>query len=125
MKLEHIAIAVSNSSEIKDFYKGFLGMEEVRNFVLNEDLSQKIFGIPKETLVVLLQKEDLVLEVFLLDEPLKKGFNHICFTISDREELVKAAGQNDYEVIRIERDYSDLIFIKDHSGNTFEIKEIK
>ena len=72
-----------------------------------------------------MQKEDLVLEVFLLDEPLKKGFNHICFSVADREGLVKIAGQNDYEIIRIERDYSDLIFIKDHSGNTFEMKEMK
>ena len=125
MKLEHIAIAVNNPSEIKDFYKGLLGMKEVRSFILNEDLAQKIFGIQKETPVVLLQKEDLVLEVFLLDESLKNGFNHICFSMADREELVKAANQNNYEVIRIERDFSDLVFIKDHSGNTFEIKEIK
>jgi len=123
MKLEHIAIAVSNPSEIKDFYKGLLGMEEVRSFILNERLSQKIFGISKETPVTLLQKDDLVLEVFILDEPLKKGYNHICFAVDDREELVKMALMNNYELTRIERDLSDLIFIKDHSGNIFEVKE--
>lgn len=124
MKLEHIAIAVKNAAEIEAFYKGLLGMEEVRNFILKEDLAQKIFGIQKETAVVLLQKEDLVLEVFLSKEPMKKNFNHICIAVADREKLMKAAAQLNYEVIRIKRDYSDLIFIKDLRGNPFEIKEI-
>lgn len=124
MKLEHIAIAVKNAAEIEAFYKGLLGMEEVRNFILKEDLAQKIFGIQKETAVVLLQKESLFLEVFLSSEPMKKSFNHICIAVADREKLMKAAAQQNYEVIRIKRDYSDLIFIKDLRGNPFEIKEI-
>lgn len=124
MKLEHIAIAVKNAAEIEAFYKGLLGMEEVRNFILKEDLAQKIFGIQKETAVVLLQKESLFLEVFLSSEPMKKSFNHICIAVADREKLMKAAAQLNYEVIRIKRDYSDLIFIKDLRGNPFEIKEI-
>jgi catechol 2,3-dioxygenase-like lactoylglutathione lyase family enzyme len=123
MKLEHIAIAVNNPSEISDFYKGLLGMEEVRSFILKEKLSQKIFSIPKETPVTLLQKDDLVLEIFLLDEPLKKGYNHICIAVDEREKLVKAAARKKFEVTKIEREFSDLIFIKDHSGNIFEIKE--
>jgi catechol 2,3-dioxygenase-like lactoylglutathione lyase family enzyme len=123
MKLEHIAIAVTNPSEIEIFYKGLLGMEEVRSFILNEKLSQKIFSIPKETPVTLLQKDDLVLEIFLLDEPLKKGYNHICIAVDEREKLVKAAARKKFEVAKIERELSDLIFIKDHSGNIFEVKE--
>ena len=123
MKLEHIALSVKNTSEIEAFYKDILGMKEVRNFVLNENLAEKIFGIPQETAVVLLQKEDLVLEIFLSDEPRVKSFNHICIAVADREKLMKVVNQNNYEVIRIERDYSDLVFIKDNSGNTFEIKE--
>ena len=123
MKLEHIAIAVNNPSEISDFYKGLLGMEEVRSFILKEKLSQKIFGIQKETPVTLLQKDDLVLEIFLLNEPLKKGYNHICIAVDNREELVKIAAMNNCDITRIERDFSNLIFIKDHSGNIFEVKE--
>ena len=124
MKLEHIALSVKSTVEIEAFYKGLLGMEEVRNFVLNENLAKRIFGIQQKTAVVLLQKEDLVLEVFLSAEPLKKSFNHICIAVTDREKLVKVANHNNYEVIQIKRDYSDLIFIKDNSRNTFEIKEI-
>lgn len=41
----------------------------------------------------------------------------------NREELVAKAEQNNYKCIRIEREISDLIFVKDKSGNIFEIKE--
>ncbi len=124
MKLEHIGLTISESKEIKDFYINILGMREVKTFVLNKILAQKIFGINKNTSAFFLQKNDLFLEIFVTDEKLKQGFNHICLTIKDRETLVTKAEAQNYECIRIERDIFDLIFIKDKSGNIFEIKEM-
>ena len=124
MKLEHIGLTISESKEIKDFYINILGMREVKTFVLNKILAQKIFGINKNTSAFFLQKNDLFLEIFVTDEKLKQGFNHICLTIKDRETLVTKAEAQNYECIRIERKLSDLIFIKDKSGNIFEIKEM-
>ncbi len=124
MKLEHIGLTISESKEIKDFYINILGMREVKTFILNKILAQKIFGINKNTSAFFLQKNDLFLEIFVTDEKLKQGFNHICLTIKDRETLVTKAEAQNYECIRIERDIFDLIFIKDKSGNIFEIKEM-
>ncbi len=98
-------------------------MREVNFFVLNKTLAQKIFGINKNTSAFFLQKNDLFLEIFVTDEKLKQVFNHICLTIKDRETLATKAEAQNYECIRIERDIFDLIFIKDKSGNIFEIKE--
>ena len=123
MKLEHIAITVSEPVDIKDFYLDILGMKEVKNFVLNKVLAYKIFGINKETSVFLLQKEDIYLEVFVTPEQKKQNFEHICLAVNDRETLVKNSLKQNYECIRIERDLFDLVFIKDKSGNIFEIKE--
>jgi len=123
MKLEHIALTISEAKEIKDFYINILGMREVKTFVLNKILAQKIFSIQKDLHVFYLQKNDLFLEIFITDEKVKKGFDHICFATKDRETLVATAEAQNYECIRIERDISDLIFIKDKSGNIFEIKE--
>ncbi len=123
MKLNHIALTVNNLSEIEKFYKGILGMNEIKHFVLKENLARKIFGFEKETPAFLLQKDQLFFEIFVLPEPLDKGFNHICLSFANRNELVNEAKENNYEVIRIERENFDLIFIKDSSGNIFEIKE--
>ena len=54
MKLEHIAITISEPADIKDFYLDILGMKEVKNFVLNKVLANKIFSINNETSVYLL-----------------------------------------------------------------------
>ena len=124
MKLEHIAITVSEPADIKDFYLDILGMKEVKKFVLNKVLANKIFGINNETLVFLLQKEDIFLEVFVTPEQKKQSFEHICFAVNNREELVENCLRQNYECIRIERDLFDLVFIKDRSGNIFEIKTI-
>jgi catechol 2,3-dioxygenase-like lactoylglutathione lyase family enzyme len=123
MKLEHIGLTVTDPAEVENFYHDILGMSEVRNFVLEKDLAGRIFGIDKEISVFLLQNEKLLLEIFLLPEQKKQNFDHICISIKNREELIEKAAQNGYEYIRLNRKYADLMFIKDKSGNTFEIKE--
>ncbi len=123
MKLEHIAISVNNSSEIENFYRDILGMNVVKSFTLNKSLAENIFGIEKDISVFLVKKDELILEIFVVAMQDGLGFNHICLAVKNREELVAKAEQNNYKCIRIEREISDLIFVKDKSGNIFEIKE--
>jgi len=123
MKLNHIAITITDVSEIEGFYKNLLGMKDIKQFTLNQNLAKNIFGLKNETTAYLLQKDDLFFEVFVLPESFEKGFNHICISVPDREKLIGQAMQNNYAVTRIEREHFDLIFIKDKSGNIFEIKQ--
>lgn len=124
MKFQHIALSVFDIEEIKNFYINILGMKTVKNFVLKKDLAQRIFNIDQDTPVYVLQKNNLFFELFVSTENLRKGFNHLCISIKNRDELINKSKAANYEYIRIEREYSDLIFIKDKSGNVFEIKEI-
>ncbi len=123
MKLEHIALTITDYNEIKQFYHEILGMIEIRSFILDKDLARNIFGIEEETKIFLLQKDKLLLEIFLTPEQHHHGFNHICISTSHREEIVKRATQHSYKCIRLKRHNSDLIFISDHSGNMFEVKQ--
>jgi len=123
MKLEHIALNISDIEEAKNFYVDILEMKELKNFVLKSELAQKIFNINKDTPAFFLQKDDVFLELFVNDEKLKQGFNHICISVNDRENLVKKSEAKNYNCVRIKRDFSDLIFINDKSGNVFEVKE--
>ncbi len=123
MQLEHIALTVNNKSEINSFYKQILGLEEVKNFVLEESLSAQIFGIQAEIPVFQLKNDQLFLEIFVNPMKQNQGFNHLCFKMKERESFLKKVVENDYECNRIKRAGSDLIFIKDKSKNIFEIKE--
>ena len=124
MKLEHIALSISDYKEIEKFYTNVLGMKQIKNFILRKSLTTKIFGISEDISVFLLQKDKVVFEIFITTEYKKHAFDHICITIKNREEFITKGLLNGYKVIRIEREFFDLIFIKDNDGNIFEIKEM-
>jgi len=123
MKLEHVALVITDPEEIENFYQNILGMTKLKNFTVDRALARRIFGIDKETPICLLQKNELLLELFIRPVPYERGFQHICISIPDREGFVEQAVQKGYECIRLKRTHSDLVFIKDGSGNIFEIKE--
>lgn len=123
MKLEHVALTITDYNEIEHFYHEILGMNEIKSFVLERVLARDIFGIEEETKVFLLQKDKLFLEIFLTPELCVTGFNHMCISITNREEIVEKAIQHSYKCLRLKREYSDMIFITDNSGNIFEVKQ--
>ena len=123
MNLEHIALNVTDPKEVIDFYQNVLGMVERKFFLLEKELAKQFFSISKDTSVYLMQKDELFLELFVVDKSYNQGFNHICIEVKNREDIVSKA-KNSYKCIRREREHFDQIFISDKSGNIFEIKEI-
>ena len=123
MNLEHVALNIADLKEIESFYCEILGMSEIRHFVLDKNLAREIFGIEKETTVYQLKKNEIFLEIFLIPERFEYGFSHLCISISNREEIANKADQNGYSCMRLKRGNSDMIFIKDKSGNIFELKQ--
>ena len=124
MKLAHIALSVSDYKEIEKFYINVLGMKQIKNFVLRKSLAANIFDINEEITVFLLQKDKVIFEIFITTGNRKQAFDHVCISIKNRESFINKVLLNEYQVIRIERELFDLIFIKDKDGNIFEIKEM-
>ena len=125
MKLEHVALSITDPEDINHFYQDILGMEKVKEFVLNKSLADAIFGINRDTEVILLQKELLFLEIFIVDTIPIGHFNHICLAVDDRKAIFEHAEQNGYSAICKKGGNSDLIFLKDKSGSIFELKDKK
>ena len=123
MNLEHVALTITDYNEIEQFYHEILEMNKRKSFVLDKVLARDIFGIEEETKVFLLQKDELLLEIFLAPEQHHHSFNHLCISTSHREEIVKKATQHSYKCLRLKRENSDMIFVTDNSGNIFEIKQ--
>jgi len=121
--LNHIGITINDASEIKDFYQDIIGMEIVNQFTINENLSKQIFEIDRETDVYLMQKDDLIFELFINENSDFRSYNHICINVHSRSNLIKRAENNNYTCIIIPRENFDLIFIKDKLGNIFEVKK--
>ena len=123
MELEHIALVINDPNEVERFYGDLLGMHKVKELQLNRDLSARVFGRDRETTVFQMQRNGLFVELFIAPEKHENSFRHICFSVNEREDFLEMAIQKGYEYIRISRTRSDLVFLKDGSGNMFEIIE--
>jgi len=121
---EHIGITINEENDIQDFYKDLLGLKEIRKFDLYKDLSEKIFGISTPVSVTLLSSNNFFIELFLSKKKQTPVYNHICISVQNRDNIVKKAKSMGFSVTNIKRESrNEILFIKDNSGNIFEIKQ--
>ncbi len=121
--LEHIGITINEESDIDTFYKDLLGLKEERKFELYEDFSEKLFGTGERVPVALLSGEDFFMELFLTERKQTPGYNHICISVENRDDIIAKAKSMGFPVTEIKRESRDaIVFIRDRSGNIFEIK---
>lgn len=120
--LNHIGITINEKADIKNFYADILGFETKDKFTLSKILSKQIFGIDKDTEIVVTAKKNFIMELFIATEANHRNFQHICITVDNRDEVIKKTKKNNYPCTVIKRDTSDIVFIQDRSNNSFEIK---
>ncbi|MEA1874863.1 MAG: VOC family protein [Bacteroidota bacterium] len=124
IKLNHIALNISDVDEVTDFYQDILGFHLEYQFELPVKLSNSIFGINKSVPAYFCKNEQVAFELFVLSVKTNKDVAHICLEIINREELIKQCINKGYKVENIQRDNKpNLLFIWDKSGNCFEIKK--
>jgi len=124
MKLKHIGITINSVDEISGFYENVLEMKKVRSFALDPDFSKQIFNISLSVKVYLMKKDDIEIELFIYHKIKQAYYDHYCLSFKDRQKVIEQAIINGYEIVIKKRIKGDLVIIKDHSGNIFEIKEL-
>ena len=125
MKLEHVALSITDPEDINYFYQDILGMEKVKSFVINKSLANDIFGIDKDAQVFLYQRDQIFFEIFIIDKLHSESFNHVCIAVTDRKSVFETAQEKGYTCTHKQKENSELFFIKDKSGNIFELKDKK
>jgi len=128
MRIGHIAFVSSSEDKANRFFKEALGLKELRSASIPSSLSKSIFGIDREFKVIDFGNEDMKFEVFIADHstevPLRK-LDHVCLEVKDREVLVRKCKEMGFEILRVPKGDSLVIFLKDEDRNLFEIKERK
>lgn len=126
MKLNHIALNISNVEDTIDFYQNILGFNLEYQFELPIELSINIFGVNNSLPVFFYKKEQISIELFVFLDKTNKGVSHICLETHNSEQLISQCQNKGYKVFNIERDNKpNLLFVWDKSGNCFEIKDEK
>lgn len=123
MKLNHIALNIQDKKELIDFYQNIFGFYPEYQFDMHLDLAIEIFNLKEQPEVFLYKNDNLVLELFVYSESTTQGFSHICLEVADREKIAKKGERAGYSITRMKRsDKPDILFIRDKTGNIFELK---
>jgi hypothetical protein len=122
-KTLHVALLYSDRKKAKIFFTKILLLNHTKTFTLSKELAYDIFGISKEVTVDVYSNEEAYFEIFITEIQPDYSYEHTCIEIDDKEEFFKRC--KDYEIKPkfVKKGNKTLMFIKDFSGNLFEIKE--
>ena len=120
--IEHVALQNKNKNDAIVFYRDVLDLSLIKSFSLNEELSKSIFSINKSVEVLVFEGDNSKFEIFISNINLNLNFNHICIIIDDVEGFFMKCNKNNIKPYKVVKGEKELLFIRDHSGNLFEIK---
>jgi len=125
MNIEHISLVARNKKKIEEFFTKILEIPLIDTFSVPKKLAEKIFDIAQEIEVCLFKSNHVKFEVFISKErTAKKSYAHVCLSVKNRSKIIENCKQHKIEVNYIPREKKTaLLFIKDPSGNLFEIKD--
>lgn len=124
MQLNHIGIINKSEEQAITFYKDFLGLEKTREILLPPELSVQLFSLSREIKVLVFEKDDFKIEVFISDFQLASpDFIHFCITVDNLSEITENAPKSKVDLIIGKHKDKTVYFVKDFSGNLIEIKQ--
>jgi len=121
--LNHVALQYSDEKKAEIFFTKILGIPLKKKFTISPELSKDIFGIEESVEILVYDNQKARFEVFIIQLDKKQGYAHTCIEIENKKELINRSKKYGIEPIVIKKDGKDLLFVRDFSGNLFEVKE--
>jgi hypothetical protein len=123
IKTLHIALQNSDKKQAEIFFTKILKLPLIKTFTISDELSNEIFGFNQDVIVDVYGNEESCFEVFISKKQINKGYEHTCIEINDKKNFINKCKRYKIEPIFVKKGTKTLLFIKDFSGNLFEIKE--
>ena len=122
--LHHVGLH-SRTKELADLFFGkILQMPLDRSFEVPAELAENIFGIKHTVLVHVYEHQNTCFEVFISEDPTHQpGYDHVCVTVKSKTGFQKRCNEHGLQPFVVMKGEKELLFVKDFSGNLFEIKE--
>lgn len=123
--LLHVALSVSDSEEIENFFEEVLIFSIKHKFTIDSHLSRQLFNVNTNTDVYVLRQQDVEFEIFISPRKENRVFSHVCLSYQNPEVIYQNALKSGYKTFVKDGVTHCTWFIWDKSGNMFEIKKIK
>jgi len=121
--LIHVGLQYSDEDKSEIFFTKILGIPLKKKFTISAELAKEIFGIGESVKILVYQNQNTGFEVFITKLAKQANYEHSCIEIKNKKEFMDRCTKHGLEVKIIKKDGKDLLFVKDFSGNLFEIKE--
>ena len=122
--LNHIGLQYPDKASAETFFGEILGLPKQKEFILSAEISKMLFGTESDVEVVAYGDDTFKFEVFITRGAIPQNFNHICWTVKNRDEFIEVCKKNNIDNVILETDGKVLVFIRDLGGNVYEIKEM-
>ena len=122
--LQHVALEVVETKRSALFFAEILGLSKAKAITMSKQLNRDIFGNDEEVEMETWENEHLCLEVFVTGKSVKPSYQHLCLAVPDKKTFVSRCAAHDVTVITAKKGEKEILFVKDYSGNLYEIKEV-
>lgn len=121
--LNHVALQCNDKEKVETFFTEVLGLPIKKKFTVSRELSEAIFGIDESVDVEVYDNNETRFEIFIAQTEEKRGYGHVCIEIDNKKEFIDRCKQYGIKPMFITKGGKNLLFVRDFSGNLFEIKE--
>ncbi len=121
-ELHHIGI-ISNTNDLEKLWIDILGFKKDYDFIIPSGISDELFEVKAQIPVQVIRKEELMIELFLIESinSAVPNINHLCLLSDNPQKIAELSKESGFKVIIPKQGHP--VFIKDNSGNMFEIKQ--
>ena len=121
--LNHVALHCNDKEKAETFFTEVLELPIKKKFTVSRELSEAIFGIDESVDVEVYDNNETIFEIFITQTEEKRGYGHVCIEIDNKKEFIDRCKQYGIKPMFITKGGKNLLFVRDFSGNLFEIKE--
>ncbi|MCK5259295.1 MAG: VOC family protein [Thermoplasmatales archaeon] len=121
--LNHVALQCNDKEKAETFFTEVLELPIKKKFTVSRELSEAIFGIDESVDVEVYDNNETRFEIFITQTEEKRGYGHVCIEIDNKKEFIDRCKQYGIKPMFITKGGKNLLFVRDFSGNLFEIKE--
>ena len=125
MNFIHAGLAASSEENADSFFMDILGLEKSEPKYLDRKLSQAIFGIDADLLIIHYRGRNIDFEILVYEnyKVPEKQIAHSCIQVTSLKDTVNKCRTANLKVVEVQKSSGFITFISDYDGNLFEMKE--
>lgn len=120
--VQHVAVECDSQEHAERFFSELLGLPKVKSTLLSKELSVEIFGIGEDVRFDFYAEGTTRFEVFISQRQRQPTYAHVCIEVDDKDDFVLRCRHQGLEPFFVDKDGKQLLFVRDYSGNLYEIK---